>query len=140
MPDSNVTKAAYSLGFTSLEHEVEIDRLPVRGNLPSWLAGTLVRNGPAKFEVGTQSFRHWFDGLGMLHRFAFKDGIVSYANKFLRSRDYLQSTTRGKSPCVPSPPTHVGQYSERYSLCFSQNLLPTTAMSTSLRSRDATSP
>lgn len=86
MPDSNATKADYSLGFTSLVDEVEIERLPVRGNLPSWLAGTLVRNGPAKFEVGAQSFRHWFDGLGMLHRFAFKDGVVSYAK---RSNSFL---------------------------------------------------
>jgi carotenoid cleavage dioxygenase-like enzyme len=29
-----------------------IDDLPVRGEIPAWLTGTLVRNGPAQFEVG----------------------------------------------------------------------------------------
>jgi beta,beta-carotene 9',10'-dioxygenase len=33
----------------------------------------LLRTGPAKFEVGKTSYRHWFDGLAMLHRFAFAD-------------------------------------------------------------------
>ncbi len=61
----------YQLGLTTLEKEAEIERLTVSGQLPSWLSGTLVRNGPAKFEVGAQSFRHWFDGLSMLHRFTF---------------------------------------------------------------------
>jgi beta,beta-carotene 9',10'-dioxygenase len=86
----------YHLGLTTLDKEVEVDRLPVSGQLPSWLSGTLVRNGPGKFEVGTQSFRHWFDGLSMLHCFTFKNGVVSYVNKFLQSRDYRESTARGK--------------------------------------------
>ena len=97
----------YQLGLTTLEKEVEIERLPVSGQLPSWLSGTLVRNGPAKFEVGAQSFRHWFDGLSMLHRFTFKEGAVSYGNKFLQSRDYRESTAQdritmpafGTDPC-----------------------------------------
>ena len=86
----------YQLGLTTLEKEAEIERLPVSGQLPSWLSGTLVRNGPAKFEVGAQSFRHWFDGLSMLHRFTFKEGAVSYGNKFLQSRDYRESTAQGQ--------------------------------------------
>jgi beta,beta-carotene 9',10'-dioxygenase len=86
----------YELGFTSLEREINIDHLPVSGCLPTWLSGTLVRNGPAKFEVGPQVFRHWFDGFSMLHCFTFKDGFVSYANKFLHSRDYRESISQGK--------------------------------------------
>lgn len=86
----------YHLGLTTLEKELEVDRLPVTGELPAWLSGALVRNGPAKFEVGAQSFRHWFDGLSMLHCFTFKNGVVSYINKFLQSRDYRESSARGK--------------------------------------------
>ena len=86
----------YQLGLTTLEKEAEIERLPVSGQLPSWLSGTLIRNGPAKFEVGAQSFRHWFDGLSMLHRFTFKEGAVSYGNKFLQSRDYRESMAKGR--------------------------------------------
>lgn len=85
-----------SLGFTTQPREIQQSPLSVNGQIPSWLSGTLVRNGPAKFEVGTQHFRHWFDGLAMLHRFAFREGQVSYSNRFLRSRAYEQAMETGK--------------------------------------------
>jgi beta,beta-carotene 9',10'-dioxygenase len=90
------SQSKFGLGFTSLEEEIAVDNLPVRGDVPSWLSGTLVRNGPAKFEVGTQNFRHWFDGLAMLHKFSFKDGKVSYANKFIQSNAYNKAKETGK--------------------------------------------
>jgi len=43
---------------------VVLDELALRGELPRWLSGSLLRTGPAKFEVGEQRMRHWFDGLG----------------------------------------------------------------------------
>ena len=83
-------------GFESLEEESRIDALPVRGQLPDWLEGSLVRTGPAKWEVGEQSMRHWFDGLAMLHRFSFADGAVSYANRFLETRAYRAARETGR--------------------------------------------
>ncbi len=73
-------------GFESLGRETQIDDLPVDGELPAWLSGSLLRTGPAKFEVGERTMRHWFDGLAMLHRFSFADGAVSYACRFLEGR------------------------------------------------------
>jgi len=55
------------------------------------LTGTLLRNGPAKFEAGERPLRHWFDGLAMLHKFSFGGGQVSYANRFLRSDAYREA-------------------------------------------------
>src|SRR5262249_43454376 len=82
-----------------------VDVLPVRGAVPPWLTGTLVRVGPAKFEVGGRAYNHWFDGLAMLHRFAFAAGRVCYANRHLRSRAYLEAApTRKISPGAPRPP------------------------------------
>jgi beta,beta-carotene 9',10'-dioxygenase len=86
----------FRLGYQSLNEETVLDQLPVRGHLPSWLRGTLLRNGPAKFEVGEDQFRHWFDGFAMLHRFSFQDGKVSYANKFLQSDVYKTSIEEGR--------------------------------------------
>src|SRR5580692_11717008 len=86
----------YRLGFQTLDQELPPAVLPVEGTLPPWLAGTLLRNGPAKFEVGSRSYNHWFDGLAMLHRFAFADGAVTYANRFLASRDYLAARDTGQ--------------------------------------------
>ena len=77
---------SYAAGLRSLEDEILVDALPVSGELPAWLSGSLLRTGPAKFEAGTQSYRHWFDGLAMLHRFTFGDGAVSYGNRFLQGR------------------------------------------------------
>jgi beta,beta-carotene 9',10'-dioxygenase len=84
------------IGFESLETETVIDELPVAGALPSWLAGSLLRTGPAKFEVGGHAMRHWFDGLAMLHRFTIDRGSVSYGNRFLESHSYRAARERGE--------------------------------------------
>ncbi len=78
----------FALGFSSLKKEFRIDDVPVSGELPAWLEGVLLRNGPALFEIGDQKYNHWFDGLAMLHAFSFTNGRVSYRNRFLRSSAY----------------------------------------------------
>jgi carotenoid cleavage dioxygenase-like enzyme len=86
----------YGIGFSTLEQETCLQHVPVQGCIPAWLSGTLVRNGPARFEVGQQRYQHWFDGLAMLHAFAFQGGRVSYANRFLESQSYLEARKQGK--------------------------------------------
>jgi beta,beta-carotene 9',10'-dioxygenase len=83
-------------GFESLEKEAHLGRLPVRGELPPWLKGSLLRTGPAKWEVGGRTMNHWFDGLAMLHRFSFADGEVSYANRFLETRAWRAANEQGR--------------------------------------------
>jgi len=75
-----------AIGFESLDGEVRVDRLDVTGELPDWLAGSLVRLSPAGLDPGGQAVRHWFDGLAMLHRFGFGEGQVSYANRWLETK------------------------------------------------------
>jgi len=74
------------LGFTSLEEETAVDRLPVTGEVPAWLTGALVRVTPAQLEVGGRRLAHWFDGVAMLNRFGFAGGRVSYKNRFVDSQ------------------------------------------------------
>ncbi len=76
--------------------EVQLDDVPVRGELPAWLAGSLIRNGPGTFHVGERRYRHWFDGLAMLHRFTILDGRVSYANRFLETKAYSAARDEGR--------------------------------------------
>lgn len=83
-------------GFATQTQEITCERLPVQGEVPVWLAGTLLRNGPAQFEVGERRFNHWFDGLAMLHSFTFTQGNVAYANRFLQSLAYLKARDTGK--------------------------------------------
>ncbi|HET7210583.1 MAG TPA: carotenoid oxygenase family protein, partial [Methyloceanibacter sp.] len=70
--------------------------LTVTGTLPAWLGGTLLRTGPAKFEVGARTYNHWFDGLAMLHRFAIANGGVTYAGRFLQSKAFRAAEETGK--------------------------------------------
>src|SRR5947209_2308604 len=85
-----------ALGFSSLERELTIDELECSGEVPRWLGGSLLRTGPAKFEVGEQHMRHWFDGLAMLHRFTISGGRVSYGSRFLESRSYRAAREKGR--------------------------------------------
>ncbi|MBA2505146.1 MAG: carotenoid oxygenase family protein [Thermoleophilaceae bacterium] len=88
----------YLKGFETLEEEVTLDSLPLEGELPAWLSGSLLRTGPAKFEVGEHSYRHWFDGLTMLHRFSFGDGAVSYGNRYYRGNTWKKGQETGAIP------------------------------------------
>src|SRR4051794_40550761 len=80
-----VRDATHLHGFESQLREVTLDELEVSGSIPNWLSGTLVRNGPARYEVGDRTLGHWFDGHAMLHAFGFQDGRVSYANRYLET-------------------------------------------------------
>ena len=76
------------LGLTSLTVETPQTKLKPTAEIPKWLDGTLVRNGPALFNIGQTYVPHWFDGLAMLHAFRFAGGQVVYQNRFLRSSAY----------------------------------------------------
>ncbi|TVQ00905.1 MAG: carotenoid oxygenase family protein [Balneolaceae bacterium] len=89
-------RKAYQLGFSNVEDELVIDKLNVTGKLPNWIEGTLYRNGPGMFKAGNQHYRHWFDGLSMLHKFTFKNGGISYANKFLQCKAYHEAKENDK--------------------------------------------
>jgi beta,beta-carotene 9',10'-dioxygenase len=88
--------SAAALGYSTLEQELVVDELELQGKLPSWLGGSLLRTGPAKFEVGEDRMKHWFDGLAMLHRFTIEGGRVSYGNRFLESRSYRAAQEQGR--------------------------------------------
>lgn len=73
---------------TELKEELTKTELLLKGTIPLWLSGTLIRNGPIQTSVNDEQVSHWFDGLGMLHAFSFHKGKVFYTNKFLRSNAY----------------------------------------------------
>jgi carotenoid cleavage dioxygenase-like enzyme len=89
----------YTAGLESIDREFDRIECSVEGTIPSWLSGTLLRNGPGHFEVGGQPLNHWFDGLAMLRRFRIQDGSVSVSNRFLRSREYEHVTREGELRC-----------------------------------------
>ncbi|XP_054632134.1 beta,beta-carotene 15,15'-dioxygenase isoform X2 [Dunckerocampus dactyliophorus] len=68
----------------------------VKGCVPSWLQGTLLRNGPGLFSMGDTEYNHWFDGMSLIHSFTFKDGEVFYRSKFLKSHSYKKNIKAGR--------------------------------------------
>ena len=62
--------------------ECDAPHLPVTGDLPRELRGTLFRNGPnPQFAPLDPMSNHWFSGDGMLHGFTLQDGRASYRNR-----------------------------------------------------------
>jgi beta,beta-carotene 9',10'-dioxygenase len=96
MTGSPIATTVPALGLSTLEHETTVAELALTGEIPSWLEGSLLRTGPAKFEVGEQKMRHWFDGMAMLHRFTISDRRVSYGNRYLESRSYRAAAEQGQ--------------------------------------------
>lgn len=56
--------------------------LILAGSIPEWLTGSLIRVGPGKFTVGPHKFKHWFDGMAVLHKFSFKQGMTRFCQDF----------------------------------------------------------
>lgn len=89
-------KSAVEQALTSADESPERVALPIQGELPIWLTGMLLRNGPGRWESGDAAMNHWFDGMSMLHSFDFENGQVNYANRFVRSKAYESFAKNGK--------------------------------------------
>ncbi|XP_006820895.1 beta,beta-carotene 15,15'-dioxygenase-like, partial [Saccoglossus kowalevskii] len=66
------------------------------GEIPDWLTGSFLRNGPAGYELGRENYNHFFDGLGLLHRWHINNGSVTYQNKFVRSESFNEAVGRNR--------------------------------------------
>ena len=81
--------------FAPVREERDDYALPVKGELPSELAGTLFRNGPnPQFDTPEA---HWFVGDGMLHAFTLADGKASYRNRWVRTPKFLAEHDAGRA-------------------------------------------
>jgi beta,beta-carotene 9',10'-dioxygenase len=86
-----VAQAGRLRGFSSGAREMGETAVQVEGELPAWLHGTLLLNGPALWDLPLGRYQHWFDGLAMLHAVRLGEDGASYGSRFLRSADYLES-------------------------------------------------
>ena len=65
---------------------------PVRvdGALPSYVRGTCLLNGPARFVRAGLRYRHWLDGDGMVAALAIGPDGARITNRFVRSRKFIR--------------------------------------------------
>jgi carotenoid cleavage dioxygenase-like enzyme len=83
--------------FAPVRSEDDFTDLPVAGDIPKELAGTLYRNGPnPQYEPRDPDY-HWFSGDGMVHAFTFAAGKVSYRNRFVRTPKWQLEHSAGKA-------------------------------------------
>lgn len=53
----------------------------IRGCVPKWLRGTLLRNGPGNLVVGQFTMNHLFDSSALLHRYGSAYSLSKVQNK-----------------------------------------------------------
>jgi carotenoid cleavage dioxygenase-like enzyme len=68
----------------------------LHGRLPTDLAGTLYRNGPALFRRGDTAVNHWFDGDGLVRAFRLGNGTASLAARFVDTPKRRIETAAGR--------------------------------------------
>jgi carotenoid cleavage dioxygenase len=80
--------------FAPVNREVTADELPVIGEIPKDLEGVYLRNGPnPAFEP--RGRYHWFDGDGMVHAVAFRDGKATYRNRWIQTTGFATEQEAG---------------------------------------------
>jgi carotenoid cleavage dioxygenase len=82
--------------YAPLLIEGEAFDLPVLGELPRELHGTLYRNGPNP-QFAPRGRYHWFDGDGMIHAFRLRDGRASYRNRWVRTARFAAERAAGEA-------------------------------------------
>ncbi len=91
-----MTLHPWSGGFRSLESEYDEPADLIEGAVPSWLRGTLYRNGSGRNELGGQWFAHWFDGDGMISAITFGPEGVRFRNRYVATDNWRQESAAGR--------------------------------------------
>jgi all-trans-8'-apo-beta-carotenal 15,15'-oxygenase len=90
--------APWTLGVGDIEADIPLQALRrIHGKAPAGLAGTLYRNGPAKFRRGGTASGHWFDGDGLMRAFTLTgEGSVRLAARFADTPKRRAEAAAGK--------------------------------------------
>lgn len=81
--------------FAPVLSEETLTNLPIQGTVPKDLNGVYLRNGPnPRFKP--KGAYHPFDGDGMIHAAQFKDGKLTYRNKWVRTEGWLENDAKGE--------------------------------------------
>ncbi|ODM91398.1 Carotenoid isomerooxygenase [Orchesella cincta] len=67
------------------------------GEVPKWLSGSLIRNGPGGVDAyGARISKHVFDAPGLLHKYHINNGNVTYSSKFVNGNSFRQNRAAGR--------------------------------------------
>lgn len=68
----------------------------LEGAVPTELHGTLFRNGNGRFIHQGVTYKHLFDGDGMVSAYTFRDGRVYYRNRYVYTREFREEERAGR--------------------------------------------
>lgn len=68
----------------------------VEGRVPAGLRGVYFRNGPSLMARGDERYQHWFDGDGLVQRWAFEDGGVTHSARFVQTAKFKAESAAGR--------------------------------------------
>jgi carotenoid cleavage dioxygenase-like enzyme len=64
--------------------------------IPDFVRGTYYLNGPAHFQSGDFSWRHWLDGDGMVSALHFRKNSIRLRSRYVRSRKFAEERSAGR--------------------------------------------
>ncbi|XP_073513266.1 carotenoid-cleaving dioxygenase, mitochondrial-like isoform X5 [Phyllobates terribilis] len=82
--------------FQTVEETPQPVPTRITGTVPGWITGSLLRNGPGRYEFGNVKFNHWIDGMALMHKFTIEKGNVTYMSKFLQSDSYKANESKNR--------------------------------------------
>ncbi|KAF4377217.1 carotenoid cleavage dioxygenase 8 homolog B, chloroplastic [Cannabis sativa] len=86
----------HHVAWTSVRQERWEGELLVDGDIPLWLNGTYLRNGPGLWHIGNYDFRHLFDGYATLVKLNFRDGRLIAGHRQVESDAYKAAKKNNK--------------------------------------------
>jgi len=117
----NLNQSKYNVGWDKfLEDEpTEFHNLPLRweiedSEVPSWIKGSYVKNGPAQHRFGSEErwYSHYMDSWGKLNKITFTDdGQVLYSGRMIESETYKKCVEKQKlSPSITVGPVEPNDW------------------------------
>ncbi|CAA7402796.1 unnamed protein product [Spirodela intermedia] len=97
-PDSGLNGEGKLAAWTSIRQESWEGDLMVEGQIPPWLKGTYLRNGPGLWNIEDHEFRHLFDGYATLVGVHFEGGRLKAGHRQIQSEAY-KAAVKNKRLC-----------------------------------------
>ncbi|MDE2367900.1 MAG: carotenoid oxygenase family protein [Burkholderiales bacterium] len=93
---SQLEREPWTMGYEGLQGDAAAMPLRLTGRLPGDLRGAFYRNGPARHALGGYRYHHYFDGDGMVQRYAITDAGVSHTGRFVRTDKFKADSAAGR--------------------------------------------
>ncbi|XP_056166777.1 carotenoid cleavage dioxygenase 8 homolog B, chloroplastic-like [Syzygium oleosum] len=84
------------ISWTSIPQHWWEGELGVEGEIPLWLNGIYLRNGPGLWHVGDYNFGHLFDGYAMVVKLQFENGRLIAGHRQIESEAYKAAMKHNK--------------------------------------------